>query len=92
MRLMENLSNVDRLLVKSATADTISYRVTLRGGAERLDRMLRLSGMLEPAERSRSAIDMPDYGRDDRDDELSTNNDAQFGVTSATLQYVFRTD
>lgn len=47
---VENLRVVEKLAIRSAHPDRITYEVEVQGGAERLDNVLSLSNMLEPAD------------------------------------------
>ncbi|HET6629953.1 MAG TPA: DUF2066 domain-containing protein [Woeseiaceae bacterium] len=48
---MENLDVVDALAIDRVTGDSVRYRVSAHGGAERLQRVLEFSGVLEPVNR-----------------------------------------
>ena len=87
-RMMENLRGVDRLVVKSASADTITYRVSLQGGAERLDRELQLSGLLERAQTTSSMIGSR---RLDNADDATFGADTRYGAP-VVLEYLLRVD
>lgn len=45
---MEGLDVVDALAIDRVTGDSVRYRVRAHGGAERLQRVLEFSGLLEP--------------------------------------------
>ncbi|HZD51734.1 MAG TPA: DUF2066 domain-containing protein [Woeseiaceae bacterium] len=47
---MEQLDIVDTLAIDTVRGDRIRYRVSCRGGGERLRRVLEVSGMLEPVQ------------------------------------------
>lgn len=47
---MEQIDLVDDLAVDSVRGDSVRYRVSCRGGQERLRRILEFSGVLEPVE------------------------------------------
>ncbi len=48
---MESLDLVDGLAIDRVMGDSVRYRVRAHGGAERLQRVLELSGLLEPVDR-----------------------------------------
>jgi hypothetical protein len=56
-QFMDNLKGIDKLAVKSASTESITYEVTVRGGSERLDRALELSGLLDRIDSGTSGID-----------------------------------
>jgi hypothetical protein len=86
-RLMDNLRGIDRFAVKVASADTITYEVTVQGGAERLSRALEQSGMLIRVS-SGAAIDSssirPDAG------PFPADNNAY--RATPVLEYMYRSD
>lgn len=47
---MENLRIVDKLAIRSAQPDRITYEIEIQGGAERLNNVLSLSNLLERAD------------------------------------------
>lgn len=47
---MESLDVVDALAIDRVTGDSVRYRVRAHGGAERLRRVLEVSGLLEPVD------------------------------------------
>ena len=65
-RILSGLNVVDSFAITSVDGDRILYRVQAHGGAERLARALRLSGLIEqdrfenapfPADSSASALE-----------------------------------
>lgn len=87
-RMMENLRGIDRLAVKSASADTITYLVSLQGGAERLDRELQLSGLLERVQTTDNSLDLRRFGTDEGS---PADPGIPYGVPDS-LEYLLRVD
>lgn len=46
-RLLDEVAQIESYAVTAVSGDRVSYRVDLRGGAERLGRALRLNGLIE---------------------------------------------
>lgn len=59
-RYLENLRVLDKLMIRSVSADKITYEVELQGGIDRLEKALATSGMLEPVG-SAGTIDTSSY-------------------------------
>ena len=59
---MESLRVLDRLMIKTVSADKITYEVEIRGGADRLRAALAASNILVPVESS-GGIDADPYAR-----------------------------
>ena len=85
---MENLRGIDKLAVKSASADSITYEVTVQGGAERLGRALELSGLLDRVTSTSAPFDSGETRREN--DPFATDNDSM-GETQV-LEYLYRSD
>jgi hypothetical protein len=49
-RYMENLRVAERLVVRSAAGNSITYDVDVQGGAQRLESLMSISSLFEPAE------------------------------------------
>jgi hypothetical protein len=85
-RFMDNLKGIDRVAVKSASTESITYEVTVRGGSERLDRALELSGLLDRIESGTSGIDGSRMSREI--DPFASGDDAF--REPKTLEYLYR--
>ena len=81
---MENLRVVDKLTVRSAHPDRITYEVEVQGGVERLNNILSLSNLLERVDDGYFIDASP--GRFDRrsmNDRLSINS-------ASAIEYRYR--
>lgn len=87
-QLLENLRGIDKIAVLSATADSMSYEVTVQGGSDRLVRALAQSGILDPVVSPGSAIDL----RAIRRREDAGSNDIGTYQESVVLEYLYRSD
>lgn len=85
-RFMDNLKGIDRVAVKSASTESITYEVTVRGGSERLDRALERSGLLDRIESGTSGIDGSRMSREI--DPFASGDDAF--REPKTLEYLYR--
>ncbi len=85
-RFMDNVKGIDKLAVKSASAETITYEVTMQGGAERLGRALDLSGLLDRVASGSGTIDDNAFRR--RDDPFADGDDSFRGPV--VLEYLYR--
>lgn len=87
-RFMDNLKGADKIAVRTAEVGSITYEITIQGGAERLGRALELSGMLDRVGLdSGSSFDSSGVGGNDPFAEP----DPAFGQPVA-LEYIYRSD
>ncbi len=82
---MENLRALDRLMIKSVSADKITYEVEIRGGAERLRTALASSNILVP-------VNSSDATRPDSYNRQSNpfGNPGREREDARSLEYFFR--
>lgn len=85
---IENLRGIDKLAVKSASSDSITYDVTIQGGAERLGRALELSGLLDRVTSTSESFERGGMSRDN--DPFATDNELIH--ESQVLEYLYRSD
>jgi hypothetical protein len=85
-RLVENLAAIDTHLVESVEGDKITYEVQVQGGAERLQRALEQSRLLEPIAATERGID----SRFDQSSEDLYEFDDRSSVAPMSLEFLYR--
>ena len=85
-RLVENMAVIDTHLVESVAGDKITYEVQVQGGAERLQRALEQSRLLEPIAATERGID----SRFDQSSEDFYEFDERSSVAPMSLEFLYR--
>lgn len=85
-RLVENLAAIDAHLVESVEGDKIIYEVQVQGGAERLQRALEQSRLLEPIAATERGID----SRFDQSSEDLYEFDDRSSDAPMSLEFMYR--